>query len=431
MRLAAAAVLIVVACGKKHASPDDAARTPAPSPAPPTAPAPAPAPTPRWPELADLPANEPWRIVELPIHDPDAPDVATSGPLLIGDLAIVATSRAGFVAVDLTTATVVWSRRAGPHVAPPVARADRVILAGDCPPGAPPAPAEPSTDTIVGCFDIVDPIHVADERAGVIHGAPKAMTPFAHAEGPARATVTADGALLYRRGDQAIRVDLATGAAVPAKPADVADHLDIVYDGARWTFTLDHDTLTATAGGKPRWSTPSIDTVLAGAFNATPPRVPLVRLAGRGRPRNDATVPPQTTGARHGPGTAHDPQRPTRLLLLDVDGIDGTLGQVSHSFAGAAPVASAFGAGGATILAIRLDDTAMRHYIAAFDGNALPLWAWPLPEPPGATPRATSPQVGLAADGWVVALYDDRLAILPLVSQTPTADPSPSRIPTP
>jgi hypothetical protein len=117
--------------------------------------------------------------------------------------------------------------------------------------------------------------------------------------------------------------------------------------------------------------------------------------------------------------------------LLDIAGTDGMLGQVSHSFPGVAAESSAFGSGGTTIVAIRLDDTALRHYLAAFDGNGMAMWAWPLPEPVDGAPRTTPVRVALAPDGWVVALFDDRLAIVPLVSEPPTPDLPPSRNSTP
>jgi hypothetical protein len=424
------------ACGKKHAPEQEqpaaedarAAGTPRDAGVPVDGSAPvdaaaAAAADPGWPELADLPPAEPWRIVDLPVSAPDAAPTSAGGPLVIDQIAVVATARAGFVAIDLTTANVLWSRRAGARVAPPVERGDRAVLVGDCPPGPPPAVAK--GEVALGCFDIVDPVHVADERAGIVHGPAKTLAAFDRASGAERTTTTGDGALLWRRGDRAIRVDLTSGVATPASPADVSDHVDLTYDGAHWTYTLEGDTLTGAADGKPKWTTTTSNAVLIGAFNDTPPRIPLVRLAGRGRARNEPAAP----GKRHGPGTAHEPQRPTRLLLLDMAGTDGTLGQVSHSFPGAAAEASAFGAGGATIVAIRLDDSAMRHYVAAFDGNGLPMWAWPVPEP--AAPRAVPPQVALTMDQWVVVLFDDRVAFLPLVSQAPTPEPAPSRNPTP
>ncbi|HTJ45043.1 MAG TPA: hypothetical protein VL463_23205 [Kofleriaceae bacterium] len=375
---------------------------------------------PLWPELADLPSASPWRIAELPISAPTAAPVASYGPLVIDQIAIVATSRAGFVAIDLTTANVMWSRPAGPRVAPPAADGVRAVLAGDC--ATQPRPVA-AGEIALGCYDVVDPANVADERGGFVHGAKKVVAAFDEASGVERTTITGDGAFLWRRGDRAIRVDLATGAATPANITDVTDHVDLTYGGAHWTYTLEGETLLGAVDGAIKWKTPTAGAVLVGAFNDTPPRIPLVRLAGRGRPRTD----PPRNGGRHG----GNPPRPTRLLLLDIAGTDGQLGQVSHSFPGASAMSSAFGAGGATIVAIRLDDSAMRDYIATFDGNGLMTWTWPLPEPPGAAPRASPPQLAITNDGWVVALFDDRVAILPLVSTSPTPEPAPSRNPTP
>ena len=332
MRITAAvAVLGWTACGK-HADPpaqrsydarpatiattDARAASPPPSDA---AQSPTPAPA-TWPELADLPPGQPWRIVDLPLADPAAPASASGGPALVDQIAVVATSRAGFVAVDLTTAQVVWSRRSGPRVAPPVADGARAILVGDCPPGSPGKLG--AGEIVLGCFDIVDPVHIADEQAGVIHGAKAAVGAFDRASGPVLTQLADDGALLWRRGDHAVRVELASGAATPAKTDAITDHVDLAYGGGSWTYTLEGDTLTGAANGVAKWTSPTSGAVLIGAFNDKPPRIPLVRIAGRGGARAD--------GRHHRAGTEHDPSRPARLLLLDVAGTDGMLGQVSH-----------------------------------------------------------------------------------------------------
>jgi hypothetical protein len=475
-RAVLAAALGLAGCGKKHA-PGGAVTAPAADDAgPPEAAgdagaATAEAATPPWPALAGMPLGAPWRIIELPaapapagpaVRDAGAPVAAaavppgeaSAGPVMIGDVAVVATSRAGFVGIDTRNAAVAWSRPAGPRVAPPVALGDHVVLIGDCPV----APRVAKGEVALGCYDVVDPVRAADAQAGVVHGPARALAGFVAAgrlaprarskraaPPPPVAATAADadrtasdgqGGILWRRGDHAVRFDLDTGVATAAPADAVTDHVDVDYQGAHWTYTYEHGDLTGRNAGAPaaRWHFPAAGLVLVGAFDATPPRIPVVRLAGSRGPPTDRPVRRRPHRARapihtRGPAPARArAARPRSVLLFDVDGVEGHLGSVSHAVPGVAVLASAFGEGGATVLVIRLDDTATRDYVAAFDGNGMLMWAWPLPEPD--RPRTALPGLALT-EGWIVAHFDDRLALLPLVSEPPTPPAGPSQNPTP
>ncbi len=417
----AAISLINAMSGPGRAPPDAALALPGDA-----APAPdaAPPPPPPWPELADRAIAAPWRVVDLPLADPDRPATIATRPLILGDLAIVGTSRAGFVAVDLPTATVAWARPAGPRVAPPAALGDHAVLVGDCATAPPPARGQ----VVLGCFDIVDPRRIADTQAGVVTGPARDLAPFATAVGDERTAITADGALIWRRGAIAIAVDLATGAArrLPAPPIDVVPHVDVDYHGDHWTYALDGDVLIGRFVSRSdprarlveRWRFDARGAVMAGAFGATPPRVPIVRLAGgRGRRQPDRPTPGQR------------PPLPAFLLLLDIDAVAGELGQVSRAFPGERALATAFGDDGLTAVAVRLPETATRaapaprDYIALFDGNAAFLWAYPLPEPEA----SDRPAPGLAIDReMIVVVSDDRLTLVPVMPDSPTVAPGPS-----
>ncbi|MCE9574403.1 MAG: hypothetical protein K8W52_14745 [Deltaproteobacteria bacterium] len=399
--------------------------------APPAPPAPPPT---VWPELADRTIALPSRVVELPIADPDRAETSSSAPLVMGDLAIVATARAGFVAVDLPTATVRWARPAGAHVAPPAALGDHVVLLGDCTTAPPPVRGQ----VALGCFDIVDPRRITDTQAGVVSGPARDLAAFATATGEERTAVDARGALIWRRGAIALAIDLATGAAhrLPAPPIEVVPHIDLDYHGDHWTYAYEDGVLIGRfvsrsdpqAKRVERWRFDARGAVMAGAFGATPPRVPIVRLAG-GRGRRDPDRPANKPAPR--PRTSY-------LLLLDIDAVAGELGQVSRAFPGERALSAAFGEDGLTAVAVRLPDNASsagasapRDYVALFDGNALFLWAYPLPES-GPGPGADRPAPGLAIDrDTIVVLSDDRLALIPVVPDSPTVPPGPSQNPTP
>jgi hypothetical protein len=443
LALAGAALVLIRSASTDHAPAEaaparDAGKDAAPGDADAAAPIAPIAPIAPWPELADRPIAEPWRVVDLPIADPTRPAQIATAPVLVGDLAIVGTSRAGFVAVDLKTATVRWARPAGPRVAPPAVLGDHVVLAGDC--ATPPTPAR--DQVAVGCFDIVDPQRITDTQAGVVTGPARALAGFATATGDERTAIDATGALLWRRGPITLRIDLATGAAtrLAAPPIEVVPHVELDYHGDHWTYADEDGVLIGRfvsrsdprATVRERWRFDMRGAVLAGGFGATPPQVPVIRLAGgRGRRQPDRDPP---AAAPHRPPPRAD-HRNAFLLLLDLDAVAGELGQVSRAFPGDHPLAAAFGADGLTAVAVRLADTATsatpapaRDYVALLDGNALFLWAYPLPELDG--PDRAAPGLAVAGD-WIVVLSDDRLAIIPVVPDSPTAPIPPSQNPTP
>jgi hypothetical protein len=110
------------------------------------------------------------------------------------------------------------------------------------------------------------------------------------------------------------------------------------------------------------------------------------------------------------------------FTIIDIDGTSGSLGSAAHAVPGIQILASAFGPRGVTVLAVRLDASLTRDYIAAFDGNGLLLWVWPLPE------QARPDAVGIALDAArVVVFHDgDRLSVLPLTWENPTAPAAPT-----
>src|SRR5262249_24190475 len=69
----------------------------------------------RWPAIAGLPLVDPVRVIGLPAR-PDVPRFDVGGPVIVDDVAVIASSQLGFAAVDWRRGTLVWTRPAGLHV---------------------------------------------------------------------------------------------------------------------------------------------------------------------------------------------------------------------------------------------------------------------------------------------------------------------------
>ena len=278
-----------------------------------------PRPRPPGPRFA-MPARPPRPALVPPAE-------AAAGPVMIGDVAVVAPSAAGFVGVDTVRATVRWSRPAGPRVAPPV-RARR----SGRPDWRLPGRAEgregrgrarllrrrrsgPHHRRAVRRHPRpgARPRRVRRRRPARGPGPVRRAPPAPVAASPASADRTAAdgvGGVLWRRGDHAVRFDLATGAATPIAADEITDHVDVAYGGAHWTYTLDHGELTGRNAGAPgaRWRFPAGGSVLVGAFDATPPRIPVVRIAGSRAPAHGRAV----RHRRRRPARASTPAAPPR-----------------------------------------------------------------------------------------------------------------------
>lgn len=407
----AAIALALAACGKK---PPREAPPPETAPAAPVAQAAADAGVAQaatdaaggpWPELEGLPVTGPVRVVPLPTKL-DVPRFSVGGPAIAGDVAVVASSQFGFVAVDWRRGAIAWSKPAGLHVAPPVAMHRRgedstVVLVGDCfnP------PAVPAGADLLGCLRVVTPAG-ADQAYMAIHGKPGAVGPFAIEPGRQALWPASPRAVRWRRGERAVTVDLMTGVATPA-PSSEPPPLVIEHGARRWEIEQDDGKIVARArrGGPVAWRTENPYTAVLGAVwqQDAAPMIRIATLADAGAPRvrvldMDATGSRRSASARSVPGIA-------------------LLGW------GTSPVGDA-------ALAIRLDRSLRRDLIAGYAVSAALQWVYPLPEQPRPDPVG----VAVAPDAVVVFHDGDTLTILPELSALPTAPgaaSAASRNPTP
>jgi len=349
---------------------------------------------PGFAELADYVHVEPERAIALP-SKPDVPRFDVGGPAVLGDIAVVASSQFGFIGVDYKRGAIAWSKPAGLHVAPPVVIGREIVLVAEC--LAPPQ----VDDRLLGCVRVVTETG-ADESYVAIHGG-AALAPFAEARGVSQLWPDGDHGVRWRRGDRAITVDLVTGVASPAPITPPP--LVIAYKDKRWELALDeHDEVVAT--GKRPWRMKGAFTALLGAVYL-PDQAPMVRLARFGRVGNQG-----------------------QLHVIDVDATGSKHGQVSFPVPGIQMLGHAASTVGDVAIAIRLDRSLRRDYIAGFAANAALMWVYPLP----AIDRADPVGLAVTPDATLVFHDGDTLTVLPELSAPPTAPgavKAPSQNPTP
>jgi hypothetical protein len=347
-----------------------------------------------WPALAALPGVEPIRVIALPAR-PDVPRFDVGGPVIAGDVAVVSSSQLGFAAIDWRRGALMWTKPAGLHVAPPIVKAGSAILIGDCenPPEV--------RDTLLGCLRVVTAAG-QDESYAAIHG-PR-VEAFAGAPGPQQVWLDGERAIRWRRGEQAVSIDLLTGVAVPA-PAD-APPVRVVYRAHTWDITQTPDRIIAREHGKLAWQTQHAYTALLGAVYLAE-LAPMVRVANLG-----------AFGGR------------AELNLLDVDATGSLHGQAAFPVPAISMLGHAIDAVGNTAIAVRMD-TSLRHdFVVGYAANALLVYIYPLPE----VPRADPVGVAVAPDAVLVFHDGDTFTVLPELSSPPTAPGTPrapSQNPTP
>lgn len=352
-----------------------------------------------WPELADYPVIvRPERTITLPAR-PDVPRFEVGGPVLAGDLAIVASSQFGFIAVDWRRGAIAWTKPSGTHVAPPVVRAQDAVLVGECVN----APAIGDRERLLGCVRVVT-FAGADQANLAIRGNAKATAAFAAEAGTQDVWLEGEQAIRWRRGDQAVVVDLLTGVAKPA-PASPPP-LVVTYKDHRWEIVQDEGRVVAREHGKIAWQTEHPYTALLGTV-WLPEQSPMLRIANLGAWRDAPEI-----------------------HLLDIDATGSLHAQAAKPSPGIQLLGWGVSPIGDAAIAIRLDTSLRRDFIAGYAANAPLVWIYPLPE----VMRPDPVGVAVAPDGVVVFHDGDTLTILPELSAAPTspgAPGRPSKIPTP
>ena len=154
-------------------------------------------------ELDAITHVEPVRQIALPVKT-GVPRFDLGGPVVIGDVAVVASSQFGFLGVDYHAGHVAWTKPAGERIAPPVIVGGSVVLIGEC------LSTQPVKDTLLGCLRVVTETG-ADQGYLAIHGS--GVDDFAASPGDQNVWQSGEHAVVWRRGDAAVSVDLMTGVA--------------------------------------------------------------------------------------------------------------------------------------------------------------------------------------------------------------------------
>ena len=299
-----------------------------------------------------------------------------------------------FAAVDWRRGALVWTRPAGLHVAPPIVSPHGAILISDCTtPVAVP-------DTLLGCLRVVSA--GIDQSYAAIHG--KRIDAFAREPGPQRAWLEGDRTVRWRRGDQAVAIDLITGVATPA--AIAPPPLRVAYRTHTWDIERTEQHIVARERGKVAWQTRSPYTALLGAVYLAD-QAPMVRVASIG-----------VFG-----GIAE-------MNLLDIDATGSLHGQAAFPVPAISALGHAVDAVGNTAIAIRMDSSLRHDFVVGYAANALLMYVYPLPE----IPRADPVGVAIAPDAVLVFHDGDSFTVLPELSAPPTAPGAPrppSQNPTP
>jgi hypothetical protein len=245
----------------------------------------------------------------------------------------------------------------------------------------------------------------ADQSYAAIHGARGArIDAFARAPGPQDVWPDGNRAVRWRRGDQAVSVDLVTGAARPASIEPPPVH--VVYRGHAWDIIRTDDRIVAREHGKVAWQTRNPYTALLGAVYLAE-LAPMVRVTNIG-----------AFGGR------------AEMNLLDIDATGSLHGQAAFPVPAISALGYAIDAVGNTAIAVRMDTTLRHDFLVGYAANALMMYVYPLPE----VPRTDPVGVAIAPDAVLVFHDGDTFTVLPELSAPPTAPGTPkppSQNPTP
>jgi hypothetical protein len=380
MRCAVAIVVALAGCGRGRTTADRAAAIDAATLV--TAPAPPGDGAADWPELAAFARAHPRWQLRLDV-DPVTPAFDVHGPIAVGDVAVVAGSAIGVVGVDVVRGQRRFHRPRTGRIAPPVAVGnDRILVVGDCA-----RPVDVATEqALVGCYEVLD---AATEA---VHGAGTVIAARADAArigvGPTRLAV-ADGVVWLARDAGAVRWTLgdpprgeALAAAAPRRdrPASAPEPWASVGDGDARVDVWSVDDVLELRHHDP--SVLSSRSAIASFATAPGSLHPVGEDEVRG-----FHLPPTVAAIQ--PAVVHARSVSWRAVGTPVPGIQ--------------LLAAAHGPGGFAV-AVRLDASLGRDYVAAYAADGAVAWVYPLPPP---APPGRGLPVGLVwTDGAIVVFFD-------------------------
>jgi hypothetical protein len=248
---------------------------------------------------------------------------------------------------------------------------------------------------------VVSPAGI-EQGYAAIHG--RRVAAFAASPGTQQVWLDGDRAVRWRRGDQAVSVDLVTGVATPADATPPP--LRVAYRTHTWDIARTDERIIARERGKLAWQTRRPYTTLLGAVYLAD-LAPMVRVANIGAFGGYA-----------------------EMNLLDIDATGSLHGQAAFPVPAISALGHAVDAVGNTAVAVRMDASLRHDFIVGYAANALLMYVYPLPE----VPRADPVGVAIAPDAVLVFHDGDTFTVLPELSSPPTAPGAPrvpSQNPTP
>ena len=332
------------------------------------------------PELAGYPRVDAERTVTIPATKARGDEV---GPVIANDLAIVGGTAFGFAAIDVRRGGIAWTKPAGAHVAPPLVHGTSIVLVGECERYVP----VPDGELLLGCVRVVTTTG-SDEAFMPVHGKRSEVEAFAASAGAQALWGAGETAVRWRKGNEAVTIDLLDGAA--RRASSEPPPLAITYQGTRWDIAQREGRIVAR--GKRPWQTEHAYTAVLGTV-WTAEGAPLVRVLD--------------LGAYAGTPEAH---------LIDIDAGGSMRATVARPTPGVALLGHGVSARGDAAIALR--GSSGRDFVVGYAANALLVYVHALPR---STRVRAHVGVAVAPDAVVVFHDGDRVTILPELSAPPTA----------
>lgn len=352
-------------------------------------PAPAPAatePAPDEPGAAGGAGPEPAWVTRVPAT-PGMPVLeAAEGPVLAGDLVLVASSSIGFAAVERATGAVRWQRRGEEQPQRPIARGDLALLPGRC---AAEIDDAPPSRPVAGC---VEEVALASgelaRRRWVIAPGPTPRPRVLGAVGDALIW-GADGVVWIDRGDPVVIATHAEGATPLAVTLTEAGAL-VVWRDAIETV------VRGEAGGFEAGTRRELpDRILRGVTDPVAVGEVLALVVDdvlQGwHPASGQVAWRASARMSYAPGSVVRRDEIVRAVALDgglhvvdIDPARGAIVREGERRPALQASSARFDAAGGLMVAVRPSVSLLRDQVMAFDADGRHRWTWDVPVPTAA-----------------------------------------------
>jgi hypothetical protein len=378
-------------------------------------PAPAPEPADRLSPARASGGPEPVWLIHVP-DTPGMPVLETAaGPVLAGDLVLVASSAIGFAAVDRATGALRWQRRGEEQPQRPIVRGTVALLPGRCAAVIDEAPAD---QPVAGCVDEVE-LHSGElrQRRWVVAPGPAPRPRVLGAEGE-HLIWGAEGVVWIDRGAPVVIARQAEGAA-PLAVTRTDTGAIVIWRHEVQVVARDQD------GGYRHVARRTLpDRVLRGVTDPLPVDGMLAvviddELQGW-RPETGEVAWRAPVRVSFAPGSVTGGATVRAIGLdggihvVEIDPSRGAVVREGERQPALQALSARFETSGALLASVRPTVSLLRDQVMSFDAAGQHRWTWDVPEP--TAPRLDP--VGVDGDGRdAFVFYDGReLARLPVAA---------------